>query len=232
MKEQQSPECPHCYVTKVVKNGHKKNGMQTYRCKGCGKQFQDTYLYWGAEKRVKHLALRMLVRGSGIRDIAYVLSISQTCVLGILTSQAGVDLKPKHTSYDRVEVDELYSFVGSKKKKVWILYAYCAARKEILALTMGKRSRKTVKDLFKRMKNIEVNFWCTDAWKAFKEVFPADKHLIGKKFTKAIEGVNTSLRNSCKRLIRRTTAFSKKLLNHLTAVKLVMCHRNLKPSYI
>ncbi len=52
---------------KVVKNGHKRNGMQTYRCKSCGKQFQDLYLYWCAETMVKRMALRMLVRGSGIR---------------------------------------------------------------------------------------------------------------------------------------------------------------------
>lgn len=232
MKDQQSLGCPHCYGTKVIKNGRKKNGMQTYQCKSCGKQFQGAYLYWGAERRVKQLALRMLTRGSGIRDIAYVLNISQTCVLGILKSQSGIELKPRLQHYHQVQVDELYSFVGSKKKKVWILYAYCAATKEILALTMGKRSKKTVKDLFKRMKNIEVNFWCTDAWKAFREVFPADKHLIGKKFTKAIEGVITSLRNCCKRLIRRTTAFSKKLVNHWTAVKLVMNYRNLKETYI
>ena len=82
------------------------------------------------------------------------------------------------------------------------------------------------------MKNIKVDFCCTDAWSAFKEVFPTDKHLIGKRFTKAIEGVNTSLRNTCKRLIRRTTAFSKKLTNHWSAVKLVMHTRNFKlPNY-
>ncbi len=131
----------------------------------------------------------MLTRGSGIRDIADVLRISTGCILGILLSYAHVELKSRYQFYHQVQVDELYSFVRSKKKKVWIVYAYSAKTKEILALTMGKSSKKTVKDLFKRMKNIEVNFWCTDAWKAFKEVFPTDKHLIGKRFTKAIEGV-------------------------------------------
>ena len=107
----------------------------------------------------------------------------------------------------------------------------CSNERNISA-NRGKKEYKTVKDFFKKLKSIQVNFWCTDAWKAFKEVFPADKHLIEKKFTKAIEGVNTSLRNSCKRLIRRPTAFSKKLVNHWTAIKLIMEHRNLKTSYI
>ena len=227
-----SLDCPHCLSAKVIKNGRKKSGVQNYHCQTCGKQFQDEYLYWGAEKRNKELVSRMLIRGSGIRDIADVLKISTGCVLGVLLSYAHLELKPRHGSYHQVQVDELYSFVQSKKKKVWILYAYCAQTNEILALTMGKRSRKTVKDLFKRLKDIQVNFWCTDAWKAFKEVFPAENHLIGKCFTKAIEGVNTSLRNTCKRLIRRTTAFSKKLINHWCAVKLVMVSRNLKSPYI
>lgn len=51
-------------------------------------------------------------------------------------------------------------------------------------------------------------FWCTDAVKAFMEVFTAQRHLIGDRFTKAIKVVNTLLRNACKILIRRTTAFS------------------------
>ena len=100
--------------------------------------------------------------------------------------------------YHKVQVGELYSFVQNKNKKVWILYVYCAQTNEILVLKMGKRSKKTVKDLYKRLKDIQVNFWCTDAWKAFKEVFPNESHLIGKQFTKAIEGVNSSLRNACK----------------------------------
>ncbi len=58
---------------------------------------------------------------------------------------------------------------------------------------MGKRNRKTVKYLFKRLKNMDNNFWCTDAGKAFLEVFPAQRHLIGKRFTKAIKVVNTLL---------------------------------------
>lgn len=228
----QSMCCPHCLGSKVIKNGRKKNGTQTYLCQRCDKQFQEEYLYWGAERKNKNLVIRMLTRGSGIRDIAYVLRISTGCVLRVLVSQANLTFSPKHKVYHKVQVDELYSFVQNKKKKVWILYAYCAQTDEILALTMGKRNKKTVKDLYKRLKDINVNFWCTDAWKAFKEVLPKESHLIGKQFTKAIEGVNTSLRNACKRLIRRTTAFSKKLINHWCAVKLVMYHRNLNASYI
>ncbi len=82
------------------------------------------------------------------------------------------------------------------------------------------------------MKNIKVDFCCTDAWSAFKEAFPSDKHLVVKRFTQANERANTSLINTCKILIRRTTAFYKKLTNHWYAVKLVMGTRNFKLLYI
>lgn len=196
------------------------------------KTHQDCYFYRGANPDIKALGSKMLIRGSGTRDISYVLSISKGCVSKLIASYASINLVPKLEHYDQVQVDELYSFVQTKKKKVWILYAYCAQTKEILAVTMGKRSKKTVLELYNRLKTIKINFWCTDNWEAFKAIFPAEKHKIGKEFTKALEGVNTYLRGACKRLIRRTTAFSKKVLNHWAAIKLVMNNRNLRLSTI
>lgn len=64
------------------------------------------------------------------------------------------------------------------------------------------------------------------------QVLPYDRHRIGKQFTKAIEGINSSLRDSCKRLNRRTTSFSKKVFNRWQAIKLTIYYRNHKESYI
>ena len=191
------------------------------------KTYQESYFYRGANPGIKGLASKMLIRGSGIRDIAYVLSISKNCVSKLTGSYASINLVPRYEYYDQVQVDELYSFVQTKHKRVWILCAYCAQTKEILAVTMGKRSKKTILELYNRLKNIQIDYWCTDHWEAFRVVFPAEKHKVGKEFTKAIEGVNIYLRGACKRLIRRTTAFSKKVLNHWAAIKLVMYHPNL-----
>jgi len=145
-----------------------------------------------------------------------------------MTSDSAV---PK-SRYHKVQIDELYSFVGNKRKKVWIISAYDAESKEILAMTAGKRSSKQFRDPMKRLRDIDVDFWCTDLWSSFSEVLLGDKHLRGKRFTKAIEGVNTALRNSCRRLHRRTVCFSKKVLNHWYALKLTMNQFNDKPSYI
>jgi insertion element IS1 protein InsB len=224
--------CPHCFNSKVVKNGKKGNGSQNYLCKSCGKQFVYEYLYWGADPAKKRLAMNMLLKGSGIRDVAYVLNISKGAVVNtLLKAVKGLVIKPSKNFYHMVQIDEVYTFVKSKGKKVWLLYAYSADNNEILALTLGKRSKKTLKDLLKRLGEITVNFYCTDGWKVFKEIFNPSQHLVGKRFTKAIEGVNTSLRASCRRIHRRTTGFSKKVTNHWAALRFCVWHRNTRTSY-
>lgn len=59
--------------------------------------------------------------------------------------------------------------------------------------------------------HIKISFYCTDKFKAFKETFPYFNHLIGRKFTKNIEGINTPIRSKIAKFHRRTTKFSRKL---------------------
>lgn len=115
--------------------------------------------------------------------------------------------------YERIEIDEMCSFVNSKGKKVWIFYAYAPETKEILPVTMGKGSRKQVRNLLVQIRymDIEVGFFCTDNFKGFKKLFPESNHLIGKQFTKIIEGMNTLIRSNLARLQKGTTKFSKRL---------------------
>jgi insertion element IS1 protein InsB len=207
--------------------------MQNYRCKNCGKQFQSEYLYWGSDKSVKDKILPMLLRGSGIRDCACVLGISSGVVLRHMISKAGeVVIKPKEKHYHKVQIDEQWSYVKKKQKKVWLLYAYCHESGEILAFSMGKRNAKTVSHLMIKLKGLEIDFYLTDEWEAFTSILPYYQHVIGKRYTKAIEGMNTWFRTRLRRLVRRTVCFSKKLLNHYSMIKLAVFHRNNHPSYI
>jgi len=122
--------CPQCLATNVVKNRIKRSGEQNYLCRKCGKQFQKEYFYWGCYKYVKVLVVSMLVNGSGVRSISRVLKISIGCVLRTLV-KAGelVNIRPQKSHYHKVQIDELYSFVKNKSKKVWIIYAYDAESK-------------------------------------------------------------------------------------------------------
>ncbi len=225
--------CPRCRSVKVVKNGKKKTGAQNILCRGCGLQFQDEYLYWGADYKNKGLLKRMLLRGSGVRDCAVVLGISVGCVLrGILKMGKASEIRPKQRSYHIVQIDEQWSYIGNKQKKVWLLYAICKDSGEILAANWGKRDKKSIRALLKKLQGIEIGFYCTDHWQAFAEVLPKERHIIGKKHTKKIEGINTWFRTRLRRLVRRTVCFSKKLIYHYSIMKTAIYERNMNTSYI
>ena len=233
VKSNKEVTCPYCLSVKVIKNGIKSSGVQNLLCKACKKQFQQHYLYWACDKQRRDIVVKMLVRGSGVRDCAEVLGISKDAVLRcILRNGLEVEIKPLQKRYAKVQIDELWSYVGKKAKKVWLLYAYCAESGEILAFAMGKRSTKSIQHLMLRLKSIEIDFFLTDDWEAFKAVLPYEKHLIGKQFTKAIEGVNTWFRTRLKRLVRRTVCFSKKLKYHYSMIKILIYHKKQHASYI
>ena len=92
---------------------------------------------------VKRQIIRMLLHGNGITDISKILGVSRNCVLRtLLKIGMSLTLKPSKKHYHQVQIDELHSFVGRKRKKVWIIYAYAAETDEIIAVTAGKRSKK------------------------------------------------------------------------------------------
>ncbi len=221
-------KCPYCHGLKVVKNGKKKSGEQNFLCRCCGKQFQYHYQKAGCRPEMKELVLKMLVRNSGIRDIEAVLGIHRQTVLKWLNQAAEErEVKPRQKHYQQLQIDELWTFVKERKrKKRWLLYAYAPETDEIVAWVWGNRSTKTVKALSVKLKAVEVDTFCTDDWKAFAKVLPADKHQIGKAYTRHIEGVNLCLRTRNRRVVRKTACFSKKQTNHDNAMKLVIYYRN------
>ena len=178
--------CPYCHGSKVVKNGKKPYGAQNFLCRGCGKQFQYEYQKQGCRPEIKPLALKMLVRNSGIRDIAYILGIHRQTVLKWLNQAADErQVLPRQKNYESVQIDEFWTYVKiKKKKKRWLMYAYAPETDEIIAWNWGSRSAKTVKALYSQLKDLEITTFYTDDWKAFAKVLPTQKHRIGKDGTK------------------------------------------------
>jgi transposase-like protein len=76
-------QCPHCQSKEVVKYGTASNGKGRYRC-NCGRTFIRAYAYPGRVPEVKRQIVEMTLNGSGVRDIARVLHVSPTTVIGEL----------------------------------------------------------------------------------------------------------------------------------------------------
>jgi len=218
--------CPHCSSSHVVKNGIKSTGKQNLQCKDCFKQFQAEYSNNGADPRQRQRVVLMLLHNTGIRDIEAITGIRRTTIIALLVGCGSIRLKPRQRSYRSVQIDEVWSYVGAKKRKRWLLYAYAPETDEVLAFVCGRRSRATVKKLYAELKPLHISEFCTDRWRAFEHVFPPERHSIGKAFTRQIEGVNTSIRARNRRFVRKTCCFSKKIENHDAAIGLMFAFRN------
>jgi transposase-like protein len=112
-------ECPECKATHIRKNGIKR-GKQSHICVGCGRQFIVDYApHRGYSDEVKEECLKMYVNGMGFRGIQRVKEVHHTTVITWVKA-VGQDLPD---AYDPEEIpqvgelDELQTFVGSKKTR-------------------------------------------------------------------------------------------------------------------
>jgi IS1 family transposase len=166
----------------------------------------------------------MLVRGVGIRDISAILRISVSKVLKTLTSGIYA-IQPKKEHYDRLEIDEFWTYVGEKKHKVWFIYVWYRESGEVMGYVWGKRELKTAKKLQKRL-GITWDTIAGDDWDSFLTVFADDKRSTGKAYTGEIEGNNCRLRHRIGRAFRRICCFSRKLFNHWKAFNMAFHYIN------
>jgi transposase-like protein len=111
-------KCPHCQSSSITRNGKKHNGKQNYRCSLCGHQFIADHekTHNGCLSWIVQSIKMMLVRGMGIRDISAVLKLSAGKVLKVLES-CSYAIKPKQTYYDRLEIDEFWTYVRKKENE-------------------------------------------------------------------------------------------------------------------
>jgi transposase-like protein len=112
-------ECPECHSTHIRKNGHKR-GKQNHICVDCQRQFVlDPKPHRGYSDDTKRLCLKMYLNGMGFRGIERVTEVHHTTVINWV-KQVGAMLPDAYrpeTIPEVGELDELETFVGSKKTK-------------------------------------------------------------------------------------------------------------------
>ena len=99
-------------------------------------------------------------------------------------------------------------------------------------LTLRDRSRRSAKRLWAKIPlayRQHATFY-TDQYVVYEGVIPAAQHRAISKLarkTNHIERFNNTLRQRVSRLVREALSFSKKLANHIGAIKMFICHYNL-----
>ena len=140
-------------------------------------------------------------------------------------------LLPAQTN-DVLELDELWSFVGSKAQTLWLWVALCRRTRQIVAYTLGDRSVRRACDL---QVTIPGDYrGCatrSDFWDAYAAAFPTETHRSCGKHegeTNHVERWFGTLRARVSRLVRRAYSFSKCAENHLDAIALFIVTHNLQ----
>ncbi len=221
--------CPKCQSLNLVKNGKTASKKQKYQCKNCRKQFITDYIYQGCRSFIRSLILKMTLNSSGIRDISRVLQISTNTVQKHLLKQARKipDARPPSRA-KTVELDEFWSFVGSKANQRWTWLAITSSTGRIGAFAGRRRTDNNCRELLSKYQNSRIQEFASDQWHGYPKHVASDIHHSGKDKTQRIERVNLNFRLHLKRLNRRTIAFSKSNEMHDGVIKLYVHYHNHK----
>ena len=235
--------CPACGSTQFKKNGHIHSGKQNHQCTTCGRQFVAS-----AEERIiadeqRTLIEHLLRERLSLRGLCRAVGVSLTWLLHFMVERfaacpdhlhAQLPVSPTDVVLRQLEAeaDEMWSFVQKKANKQWIWIAMDANTRQIIAFHIGDRSRESAKQLWAKLPSVyrEQATFHTDQYEVYRGVIPAQRHrAITKQARKTnhIERFNNTLRQRVSRLVRDTLSFSKKLANHIGAIKFFICHYNL-----
>ena len=235
--------CPACGSERFKRNGHMHTGQQNHQCKGCGRQcvLQADNRVIGEEQRT--LVERLLREKISLHGICRAVGVSIRWLMGFMVARFAAlpdhlhvlpVAAPREVIIGRLEVeaDEMWSFVKQKANKQWVWLAMDKQTRQIIAFHVGDRSHTSAQQLWANLPAAyrEQAMFYTDQYEAYKGAIPAEQHkAITKKAhrTNYIERFNNTLRQRVSRLVRDTLAFSKKLANHIGAIKYFICHYNL-----
>ena len=201
---------PECKSTHINKNGHKK-GKQNYICIKCKRQFIDDYQPQKRDpEEVKRQCLKMYVNGMGFRAIERVKNVHHTTIINWVKESGKLlpDFSEPETNPEVGELDELQTFVGSKKTCAWLWTAVDHFKPGILGWVLGAHSAQTFEPLWAAVSKWKCYFYVTDGWKVYPNFIPKGDQIISKTYMTRVEGENTRLRHYLARLKRKTLCYS------------------------
>lgn len=196
----------HC-----IKKGKQKSGKQKYYCKTCKKYSQQQYTYRACDSTTNSEIVELIKASCGIRDIARKLGISPTTVLKRILGIAQSIHRPPLLMGREYEMDEMMTFIGSKKSRVCIAYAIDRKSREVIGFSVGRRNKATLRRVVDSLLLSDPKQIRTDKCPLYPSLIPKEIHHVKRRGINRIERMNLTLRTHLKRLNRRTIAFSRSL---------------------
>jgi len=111
-------------------------------------------------------------------------------------------------------MDEMWSFVQSKRQQRWLWHAIDRRTGAVLAYVLAPHEDAALKQLQQLLAPFAIERFYTDSWGAYLRLLDSHQHTIGKTNTQRIERKHLTLRTRIKRLARKTICFSKSTWLH------------------
>lgn len=230
-----TPACPRCGSVNLVKNGRDYKGAQKFRCNDCGR-YGTLQPSVGDPGQTRHYVERAVRERLSLRGIERVFRISRRTVSRWLDTWIE-QVPPLKQSLvegqadDILELDELWSFVGSKAQQRWLWLALCRRTRQVVAYWLGDRSETSAIHLWQRIPHDYAR--CSsfsDKWEAYRHVFDYKRHRQVNKDegeTNHVERWFNTLRQRLGRFTRKTLSFSKRDEMHEGILRLFLQEYNL-----
>ena len=112
-------QCPYCQATeKQVKAGLTEVGSQRFRCNLCQRRYTPAPKLRGYPEAMRHQAVRLYAAGMNFRRIARQLGVNHQTVINWINAYAASlpSEPPLPEETPIIELDELHSFIGRKKR--------------------------------------------------------------------------------------------------------------------
>jgi insertion element IS1 protein InsB len=128
-----------------------------------------------------------------------------------VVTQAETDDEPR---VDEAELDDMWSYVGKKTNPRLLWHTIDRKTGQVLAYVFGRRRDEVFLQLKALLEAFGIKRYYTDGWGAYERHLPVKLHEVGKRKTQTIERKHLRLRTRIKRLVPKTTCFSKTELMH------------------
>ena len=118
---------------------------------------------------------------------------------------------------EEAEMEEMWSFVQSKRQQRWLWHAIDHRTGAVLAYVLAPHEDAALKQLQQLLAPFSIRRFYTDSWGAYLRLVNPQQHTVGKINTQKIERKHLTLRTRIKRtplagrspMARKTICFSK-----------------------
>jgi IS1 family transposase len=214
------PHFPNGRSIKTVKNAT-RNPKQRYLCKEGGRAYTQNPTRKVMDSATRQAGDKMLHERMSLRAICRTIHVAgpwlswlgskwYLSVPAHLGCKGLENLKKEEPDF---EMDEICTYVGKKKNKVWIWLVMHRSSRPIVAFRVGDRSEATCTKLWEQIPPHlrHAGTFYTDAYPTYRCVIPENVHGPQQKRGAAhpMERFNATLQARVSRLVRRSYSFAK-----------------------